>query len=107
VLAGPRLATEERADWNEAARVDRIEAYEGFLNAWPSGAHSEDARARLDYLWNTDEGAWIRAQRLDSIGGYADFLRAYPRSPFAADARRRLDEYRRQDDWAWDSARPR
>ena len=77
------------------------------LNAWPDGPNSDEARARLDYLWTTDEGAWIRARRLNSPGGYADFLRAYPRSPYAIEARRVLDEYRRQDDYAWDRARRR
>ncbi|HRE45893.1 MAG TPA: hypothetical protein PKY87_18250, partial [Terricaulis sp.] len=71
-LAAPRLAREEQAAWEHAARTDRIEAYEEFLERWPAGANNEEARDRLGYLWSTDEGAWVRARRLHSPGGYAD-----------------------------------
>ena len=106
-LAAPRLAAEERADWDDAARADRIEAYEAFLNRWPDGANAEEARARLDYLWNTDEGAWIRARASE----FARRLRRFPARLSALAVRDRsapgARRFPRQDDYAWDSARRR
>ncbi len=99
--AAPRLAAEERAEWDDVKRRDIIDAYETFLTRWPASSHAGEARSRLDALWRTDQGAFVRAKRSGSPDQLEDFVRAYPRSVYVADARRELDAMRVRDGEAW------
>ena len=101
VLAAPRLAAEEKRDWDVARKDERIEIYETFLDNWPRGAHAAEARSRLDALWRTDQGAFVRAQRSGSVAELRQFIDAWPRSIYVADARREIDLIRVRDDEAW------
>ena len=91
VLAAPRLAAEEKADWAEVRAMEQIDRYEAFLDEWPRGANAVNARARLDVLWKTDQGAFVKAKRTGSPVELEEFLRAYPRSEWADDARLEID----------------
>ena len=101
VLAAPRLAAEEKADWAEVRAMDQIEAYEVFLDDWPRGANAANARARLDALWNTDQGAFVKAKRSGSPSELEAFMRVHPRSEWLDEARSEIDLIYRRDDEAW------
>lgn len=45
-----RVPAAERADWDRAADADSLEAYQGYLDAYPAGAFAEDARQRIAAL---------------------------------------------------------
>jgi hypothetical protein len=81
VLAAPRLAAEEKAEWAEAQSQDRIEHYEIFLDNWPRGEHAAAAQTRLAALWKTDQGYYLKASRSGSVTELAAFIRAYPEFP--------------------------
>ena len=45
-----RAQATERAAWDAARATDRVDAYRAYLDSYPSGAFTEEARARIDDL---------------------------------------------------------
>ncbi|MEQ8702820.1 MAG: SUMF1/EgtB/PvdO family nonheme iron enzyme [Phaeodactylibacter sp.] len=91
----PALTAEEveAAAWSKAEATGDIAAYEAYLDAYPSGAHARQAKARLKQL--RDEAAWSEARRRDTESSYESYLRDYPEGAHVQEARSRLEELRK------------
>lgn len=103
-----RNTTEEEADWKQAKRHDTFDAYEKFLDKYPSGNFSDNARQRIEEKEkgiSEDAAAkdWKKAQQSDTISAYRGFIALYPNSVHhsAATVRLKALEYQQQhtDDW--------
>ncbi len=84
ILADVRAADKDETAWTAAQQADTIAAYETYLNAFPSGAHAEDAKRRVADLRAAeakaiaaakDETAWAAAQQADTIAHAEDAKR--------------------------------
>ncbi|MCC6008379.1 MAG: peptidoglycan-binding protein [Rhodobacteraceae bacterium] len=74
---GEGAAARDRADWNRARSDNTIAAYRAYLEAWPSGAFSEPARARIAALEEQEAGAGAQeaARREEEALGLNPFTR--------------------------------
>ncbi|MEM1375012.1 MAG: peptidoglycan-binding domain-containing protein [Pseudomonadota bacterium] len=92
------IAREDDAYWERTGALggeDRLRAY---LDRYPSGRHSEKARAQLAAFEEDrrKEGeareriAWVEALRIDRADAYRDFLRRFPSGVYSAEAEARL-----------------
>ncbi len=75
--------------WNAVKSTDTIQAYEKFLRDYPRGDLSDQARIRLNQLY--EQRDWRYASSRNTIQSYEDFLKRYPRSSFSDGARSRLE----------------
>lgn len=55
---------EDRAAWDAAREVDSIEAYRGYLSAFPDGVFEAEAEARIDTLEAQSENSQAEAEAL-------------------------------------------
>ena len=81
----------QEAGWRDARGEDSVLAYETYLEHFPAGAHSDEARARIRELH--EEREWARANRLQTPEGWQRYLGAYPEGRYAAPARERLSDF--------------
>ncbi|MBL8587159.1 MAG: caspase family protein, partial [Methylobacteriaceae bacterium] len=77
-----------------AVQRDTIEAYQGFIAAWPSDPLARKARAML--AARREALTWRKTISVNSPESYWSYLRRYPKGPHAADARRRLTRLQAQ-----------
>ena len=89
------------AAYAQAQRVDTAAAYADYLQAYPTGQHMQEARARQataearEQAARADDAAYAAAESQNTPEGYEEYLRAYPAGRHAAEARvgqRRLRE---------------
>ncbi len=94
----------ERTKWREAQSLDRKDAYNAYIAAYPNGEFVADARSGIKTLENKEERAkWNAAQSLDSKDAYQSYLSAYPNGEFAANARSSINALETKEDQAkWD-----
>ena len=72
-----------------AKSVDTIEAYEAFLKQYPEGVLANEARIRLNNLY--EERDWNDTNLRNTITAYEEFLKKYPRGKFVDEARSKLE----------------
>jgi outer membrane protein assembly factor BamD (BamD/ComL family) len=56
------------ADFENASKIDSLEAYETFLKKHPKGEYSQKARRKIELA------GWETAKTQDNIAGYENFL---------------------------------
>lgn len=89
----------DRDAWAKAAAEDTVEAYDTYLQAFPTGLYAAAASARLEQLGGgqtaeQDRDDWANAANLNTIEAYAGYLAKHPSGNFADAATRRLTELR-------------
>lgn len=100
-------AAEERRDrafWQETGAAGDEPGYRAYLDRFPDGLFSEEARRRLDAIEadqlavaeTEDKAGWDRARAIDTIPGYRDYLAAFEEGSFRRAARDRIKEIRRE-----------
>ena len=86
------VEAEDRAYWQRTGITGVKEDLEAYLERYPNGVFSEDARDQLAVILAEEaEVAFREAQQLDTVAAYQDFLRRYPNGPLAEQARSRID----------------
>lgn len=75
----------EKAEWEEAQRLDNIPAYSRYLGLFGEMAHAQLARQRLAELIELRD--WHDARDSKLIGRLQKFLKEHPAGPYAEDAR--------------------
>lgn len=104
-----RRIEQERADrayWRRNARDGGEAELRTYLERFPDGLYSDEARERLNEIEAErraaaaadERRAWTRVQERDSPDAYREFLNRYPDGSFAVEARQRLAELTRSDD---------
>ena len=78
----------QEADWRRAVEADTVAAYEGYLQRFPAGAHTAEARREIGRLVDDDD--WARAARLKTPEALQRYLASHPEGRHAAEARGRL-----------------
>jgi hypothetical protein len=81
----------QEAGWRDARRADSVTAYQVYLEHFPAGAHSGEARARIREL--QEEREWARASQLMTPEGWQHYLGAFPDGRYAAVARKQLSAF--------------
>lgn len=81
----------QETGWRNARDEDKVPAYETYLEQFPAGAHSEEARAKIREL--REEQEWARASQLAIPEAYQRYLGAYPEGRYATAARERLSDF--------------
>ena len=98
------------AAYEQAQRIDTAAAYAAYLSAYPTGQHTQEARAReaarreeqrqareeqaaraeaARQAQAADDAAYEQAQRLDTAAAYGEYLAAYPQGRHVEEARER------------------
>ena len=86
---GRAVRARDDAAFAEARRSDTVSAYEGYLRAYPSGAHvSEARRLRAAAVRERDDAAFAAARRTNTVSAYDGYLRAWPSGAHVSEARR-------------------
>jgi hypothetical protein len=80
----------QETGWRDAHGKDSVSAYETYLEHFPAGAHADEARARIQELY--EEREWARANRLQTPEAWQRYLGAYPEGRYAAAAREQLSD---------------
>ncbi len=94
---------EEAADaalWRTTGANGNASDYRAYLERYPDGLYSAEARAALDRLEAVareaaaaeDRAAWESAQATDDVAAYQRYLDSFPQGSFADQARLRVDE---------------
>jgi hypothetical protein len=78
----------EELDFAALKAHPSLESARQFLNDYPMGKYSREARALLDRL--ADDAAWKMAAEQDTREVYEGYLALYPGGRFATEARRRI-----------------
>ncbi len=78
-------AAKEAQEWERVRNTPDPDALDAFLRDFPSGAHAEPARARLD------EVGWARANQSDARSLQA-YLARFPRGTHVRDAQTAIDD---------------
>ncbi len=81
----------QEAGWRDARREDSVTAYQDYLEHFPAGAHSGEARARI--LGLQEESEWARASQLKTPEGWQRYLGAFPDGRYAVAARKQLSAF--------------
>jgi hypothetical protein len=76
------------AAYKKATAADTSDAYRAYLSAYPTDAHADAARIRLEEL------EFDSACRVHSVVAYKRFLDQFPDAPQADDAKKRLEGLR-------------
>ncbi len=95
--ARTRTEREEVSAWAEAARLDTVEAYRGYRQAYPAGPNVAEAELRIARLEAAarEMQVWEEAVRLDSEPAYDAYRQAFPTGIHAEEARLRIESIRR------------
>jgi uncharacterized protein (TIGR02145 family) len=99
---------EEKA-WAMALERNDEATYQRYLDAFPNGAHRDEARQRLAELRtpatseeepavSREEQAWQAARQQNTVAAYQRYLRVFPDGKYRAEAERRLKELSPPDD---------
>ena len=80
----------QETGWRDAHGKDSVSAYETYLEHFPAGAHADEARARIQELY--EEREWARANKLQTPEAWQRYLGAYPEGRYAAAAREQLSD---------------
>jgi hypothetical protein len=80
----------QETGWRDAHGKDSVPAYETYLEHFPAGAHADEARARIQELY--EEREWARANKLQTPEAWQRYLGAYPEGRYAAAAREQLSD---------------
>jgi outer membrane protein assembly factor BamD (BamD/ComL family) len=75
--------------WKNAESANTIVAYEEFLKRYPKGELANQARAKLNQLF--EQSDWKDATQKNTIQSYENFLKQYPQGIFTEEARSRLE----------------
>ena len=78
-----------QADWETARKADTAQAYQQFLQRYPGGDFTSQARARIEDL--KEEADWKTALTTDTAAAYQQFLGLHPESARADEARIRVE----------------
>jgi len=77
--------SDPKKDWQEAEKLDTIEAYESFLQKHSAGQFADSARQRIEEL------EWQNATNLGTVEGYETFLEKYPQGELSEKAKLNRD----------------
>lgn len=78
-----------QADWEAARKADSADAYQQFLQRYPDGDFTAQAKARIEDL--KEEADWKAALATDTAAGYQQFLGLHPDGARADEARIRVE----------------
>jgi serine/threonine protein kinase len=97
---------EEQIAWETAMASDSPQAWDDFLNRYPSSARSDSARSRWEEIDQIDQKDWKEAVDESTVGAWKTYLEKHPESPRVSSARRRLTriEEEEAERRAWDAA---
>ncbi len=96
---GRAARARDDAAFAAARQQNTVSAYEGYLRAYPSGAHVSDARRlRAAAVRARDDAAFAAARQQNTVSAYGGYLAAWPSGAHVSDARRlRAAAAREQD----------
>jgi hypothetical protein len=81
--------------WSEALRAGTATAFTTYLRSFGSGAHAEEAQARLAVVdvqarKEADEKAWAEALRVGNTPAFKAYLQNFGSGAHTGEARRRI-----------------
>ncbi|MBI5821118.1 MAG: hypothetical protein HZA88_19280 [Verrucomicrobia bacterium] len=78
--------TRDAIEWHFASSRDTAQDYAKYLDVWPDGSHSDEARSRYD------ERSWTDAQAANSLDSYRDYAQTHPVGLHLAEARNQIED---------------
>ncbi len=98
ILAAALVAcSSTESDWNKAQTANTASAYQDFLKQHPDGAHSAEARDRLQKI--ADDQAWSDAQQQNTLAAYQQYLQKEPNGTHTSDAQTEITAMERAEAW--------
>lgn len=90
-------AEKDKKDWDSAAKINTISAYQTYLNTWPSGDYSNAARKNITQL-EADNRGWQTARSSHSKSAYQTYLKNFPQGQFASTARVEIGKFEKAEE---------
>lgn len=90
-------AEKDKKDWDAAAKVNTIAAYQAYLNTWPGGDYSNAARKNITQL-EADNRAWQTARSSHSKAAYQTYIKNFPQGQFASTARVEIGKFEKAEE---------
>lgn len=89
-------ATQEKADWETAARANNVDSYGRYLTKHPTGKHAQEAQNRINSLEASaaDEAAWQQAKAANRAQAYQQYLTSFPQGTHVAEAIAAIEQLR-------------
>lgn len=87
-VAVAAACSRRQQEWEAARRADTVEAYQQFVQSFPEGEFTSQARARMRELEEARD--WQNAQSAGTAEAYQEFLARHPEGRMADEARIRL-----------------
>ncbi len=81
--------------WEATVRSNTAEAYDDYLERYPTGPHATKALEALKKL-EKEALVWVDTQRRETLSAYREYLLDYPNGQYRAQARNRIDELRKK-----------
>ncbi|MFA5649869.1 MAG: hypothetical protein WC914_01830 [Proteiniphilum sp.] len=81
----------ERSGWETALKLNSTGGYIAYMEAFPDGAHFDEAQAGLLRLKSEEAAAWGEMKASGNTAELRDFLSRHPESPYAPLIERQLD----------------
>lgn len=79
-----QAAVQDRAAWDQASQAGTLQAYRGYLRAFPQGAFASDAQAQIDALLAENSAERQQAERAERALGLNPVLRMLVEQRLAA-----------------------
>jgi len=99
IIVGAVLAacSSTESDWSKAQAANTEPAYQDFLKQHPDGAHSQEARERIQKM--EDDQAWSDAQKANTLEAYQQYLQKQPNGTHTQDAQTQITGLERAAAW--------
>ncbi len=81
----------ERSGWETALKLNSVGGYIAYMEAFPDGAHFDEAQEGLFRLKSEEASAWEQMKASGNTSELRDFITRHPESPYAPLIERRLD----------------
>ena len=89
--------TRDEIHWQWASHKDKMAGYESYLQTWPAGRHTTEAKARYD------EHAWAEAQAANTVQGFEQYVQLHESGRHLAEAEENIDTLHWQEALAADT----
>ncbi len=85
------------AAWEHAQQTNTVDAYQQFVQDYPSSPHADEARQQAQALERAQR--WQQVKQTDTIAAYQQFLGEFSKGQEVQEAQQRLNDLKRQQQW--------
>ncbi|MCB0553537.1 MAG: DNA translocase FtsK 4TM domain-containing protein [Phaeodactylibacter sp.] len=93
---------EEEEEWSKIGSNGTIDSYRIFLQKFPNGKYSGEAKMRISFL--EEQNSWLTARKENTAYSYFRYTKQYPQGRYLQQANDSIHELEREEDSLWAKA---